>query len=226
MAVPSALYFVGVGVAGAAAGFFVGWKLRGRKASKELDKILAYQKHQMDILDKKFKELKGSINANLNEKKETWEKIAKGSDSTEEEEAPEKPKTERLEKELMYRRPEDKRANYNAITSGLDYAEPEDRPSDAIIRWEADNGIYEVQQREYEESKEFIDEEMEFYDASGDVYKDDVLIEPDEVPLYLGYSRDELAARFLHDEPECIYIRNAEYERYYIVYWKEGLMPQ
>ena len=219
------LYFVGVGVASAAAGFFIGWKLRGRKAAKEMEKSLAYQKHQLDILDKKFKDLKGSINANIKEKEEFWENVAKNDGSTEEEQPPES-HSERREKELMYRRPEDKRVNYSAVTSALDYSDPDEkcRP-DTYIRYEADNGIVEIDEREFDEH-EFPDEEMAFYEASGDVYKDEELIENDELPLYLGYSRDELAMRFLYDEPDHIYVRNPEYERIYVVYWKEGLMPE
>lgn len=225
MTTSTILYFVGVGVASAAVGFFIGWKLRGRKANKELDRAMAFNKHQMDILDKKLKDVRSSINANLAEKEKVWTDIANGDKETDDEPTTEVPK-QKLEAELMYRRPEDKRINYNAISSGLGYTPIEDEPKDSIIRWESDNGVYEVTERDYLESKEYIDEEFEYYESSGDVWKDDELFDPDELPSYIGYSKDELAARFLYDEPEKIIVRNDGHERYYIIYWCKGMMPE
>ena len=214
------LYFIGVGVACAAAGFFAGWKLRERKAKKEMNTSLAFHKHQLDSLDKKYKELKNSINANIAEKEKVWSDISKGQDAEKEDE----PKgSSKLEAELMHKRPESERTNYNAITSGLKYADMEEEPSDSIIRWESETGIVEVQEREYWESKEYIDEELEYYEATCEVWKDGALLDDQEVQQMLGYSKDELRARMLYDEPKTIYIRNPGMERFYLVHWNEGM---
>lgn len=222
------LYLVGVGVCGIVAGFFIGWKVRGKRAEKELAALQEFDARQIQSLDKKLRDLRNSVNVHVAEKEEKWKEI--GSEIKTENPADDIAKeTKKNESQLTYRTKNEDRVNYNAITSGLRYSEQEssdDRKAKTAIRDFDESGTYEITEKDYWESREFIDEEIEFYDASGDVYKDHVLMEPDDIPLYLGYSKDELATRFLLDEPKQIYIRNENYERIYIVYWCKGLMPE
>lgn len=221
------LYLVGAGIGGIVAGFFIGWKVRGKRAEKELKEIQDFDTRQIQSLDKKLRELRNSVNVHVAEKEKKWQEIGDEIDKNPADTIA--AETKHNESQLTYRAKNEERVNYNAITSGLRYSEQEsrdERNAKSAIRDFDESGTYEITEKEYWESKEFIDEEFEFYDASGDVYKDKVLMDPDDIPLYLGYSKDELATRFLIDEPKQIYIRNQNYERIYIVYWEKGLMPE
>lgn len=222
------LYLVGAGVGGIVAGFFIGWKVRGKRAEKELKAVQEFDSRQIQSLDKKLRELRNSVNVHVAEKEKKWQEIGEEIEDKNTADAI-AAETKHNESQLTYRAKNEDRTNYNAITSGLRYSEQEsrdERNAKSAIRDFDESGTYEITEKEYWESKEFIDEEIEFYDASGDVYKDGVLMDPDDIPLYLGYSKDELATRFLIDEPKQIYIRNQNYERIYIVYWEKGLMPE
>lgn len=222
------LYLVGAGIGGAVAGFYIGWKVRGKRAEKEIEDIQEFDKRQIQSLDKKLQELRSSINVSLTEKEKVWTEIGKEPKEVSDADSI-AADTKKNESQLSYRKKNDERVNYNAVTTALKYddkASQEDREAARVIRDYADNGIFEITEKEYYESSEFVDEEFEYYDASGDLFKDGVKFDDDEIPLYLGYSKDELAARFLYDEPRCIYIRNPEYEKIYVVYWCKGLMPE
>lgn len=222
------LYLVGAGIGGVVAGFFIGWKVRSKRAEKELKAVQDFDNRQIQSLDKKLRELRNSVNVHVAEKEKKWQEIGEEIEDKNPADAI-AAETKHNESQLTYRAKNEDRVNYNAITSGLRYSEQEsrdERNAKNAIRDFDESGTYEITEKEYWESKEFIDEEIEFYDASGDVYKDHVLMDPDDIPLYLGYSKDELATRFLIDEPKQIYIRNQNYERIYIVYWEKGLMPE
>ena len=220
------LYFVITGAASAALGFFVGYSICKKKMNKKIEAIQEFDNAQLQAFDKKYRDLKGSINVQLGEEQKKWKNIGetlKGQDSEEpSKEATSKPK---LESELNYRASPQDRRNYHAIVSGSMYDEKIDMQNNGtngVIRDLADNGIYEITLREFEEDREFPDEEMEYFEASGDVMKDGEIMDLDDIPRYIGYTRDELAARFLHDEPNVIFVRNPDYGRIYKIYYSTG----
>lgn len=226
------LYFVATGVASAALGYFVGYSICKKKMSKRIEKIQEFDNQQLQALDRKLKDLKGTINAQLGEDTKKWKDIGdaivndtlKGQDSEEPAPLPEEKKG--LESELTRRAPPQDRRNYHAIVSGSMYDDKidmKDNGTNGVIRDLADNGIYEITIREFEEDREFPDEEMEYYEATGQLMKDGEIMDDDEIPRYIGYSRDELAARFLYDEPNYILVRNPDYGRVYKVYYSSGV---
>ena len=226
------LYFVATGVASAALGCFIGYSICKKKMNKRIEKIQEFDNQQLKALDKKLSDLKGSINAQLGVEEKKWkdigeamtDKTLKGQDSEEPVPPPEPKK--KLESELNHRaKPQDRR-NYHAIVSGSMYDEKIDMQNNGtngVIRDLADNGIYEITLREFEEDREFPDEEMEYFEATGDVMKDGEIMDTDDIPRYIGYTRDELAARFLYDEPNIIFVRNPDYGRIYKIYCTSGV---
>lgn len=218
------LYFVAVGVVSAAIGFLVGYKVRGKKDKKEIDKLSDFYSNQLKTVDKKYRELKSSINANVVEKQEKWDAI-KGELSEDKrwEKPPEERKAteQRLEAALLHRKEE--RQNYHAIISGSDYAENVKEPND-IIRDYADNGIYEISIAEFEEEQEFPEVELEYYEATGELVKDGEVMDTDDICAYIGYTMSELANRFMHDDSYKIYIRNPNHNCIYSIAVQEGLL--
>ena len=103
--------------------------------------------------------------------------------------------------------------------------EDEEHP---IVRKTAANGIYEIEEWEYRESQEFELRDLYYYEMSSDVYDtEENMLDPAEIPLYLGYSQEDLAIRFLHDdEPQCIYVRNPDHQLIYCVYVCQGVGPE
>lgn len=225
-------YFAAVGVASATLGYFVGFSICKKKMNKQIEKIQEFDNKQLQALDKKLKDLKGTINAQLGEETKKWKDIGeaivnetlKGQDSEEPTPPPEPKK--KLESELNHRANPQDRRNYHAIVSGSMYDDKidmKDNGTNGVIRDLADNGIYEITLREFEEDREFPDEEMEYFEATGDVMKDGEIMDIDDIPRYIGYTRDELAARFLYDEPNIIFVRNPDYGRIYKIYYSTGV---
>lgn len=221
------LYFVVTGVVSAAIGFGIGYFVRGRKAKKEIDKTSEFYSAQLKALDKKCRELK-TPQVPAEESKDTWEKIEKDIEERRFETTPEQRTviSERLESQLAHRTQH--RENYHAILSGSGYASEEEALKDngngGIIRDYADNGVYEIPIREAEEDREFPEVELEYYESTGDLVKDGAVMDDDDIPEYIGYSKETLAERLLYDDSYLIYIRNPNHGVIYSIHVQEGVM--
>ena len=222
------LYFVVTGVVSAIAGFGIGYFVRGKKAKKELDKTSEFYSEQLKALDKKCRERKTPKESAEESKDGTWEKIERDIEEKRYDTTPEQRAaiTERLESQLSHRK--QYRENYHAILSGSGYASEEEALKDngngGIIRDYADNGIYEIPIREAEEDREFPEVELEYYEATGDLVKDGEVMDEMDIPSYIGYSKDELAERLLHDDSYLIYVRNPNHQVIYSIHVTEGVM--
>lgn len=218
------LYFVVTGVVSAAIGFGIGYFVRGKKAKKELDKTSEFYSEQLKALDKKCRERKTPKES----KDCAWEKIERDIEEKRYDTTPEQraATTERLESQLAHRK--QYRENYHAILSGSGYASEEEALKDngngGIIRDYADNGIYEIPIREAEEDREFPEVELEYYESTGDLVKDGEVMDEMDIPEYIGYSKEALAARLLHDDSYLIYIRNPNHNAIYSIHVTEGVM--
>lgn len=218
------LYFVVTGVVSAVVGFGIGYFVRGKKAKKELDKTSEFYSAQLKALDKKCRERKTPKES----KDDAWEKIEHDIEEKRYDTTPEQRAaiTERLESQLAHRK--QYRENYHAILSGSGYASEEEALKDngngGIIRDYADNGIYEIPICEAEEDREFPEVELEYYEATGDLVKDGEVMDEMDIPSYIGYSKDELAERLLHDDSYMIYVRNPNHQVIYSIHVTEGVM--
>lgn len=230
----TALLYFAAGIASIGVGFLIGYKVKSAKAKKELDAVYAQtskelteMKHELDEFHRIFVTSQAPEIAEEREKrwKQFSEDIKNKKVNTEEE-----PKNDILDKDegITYRRPDDERVDYRGITSGyLPDDDGSEEGVDSIIRKTADNGIYELEDYEVRTNPEFPVEDLNFYEASTDLYTDDEsLVDPVDIPLMLGYNQEELSRRFLHyDEPQYIHIRNPEYGRIYTVYVCQGSGP-
>ena len=215
-----------------AAGFFVGVKVTGKKFKKEMDiiygetsKELSEMKRELDELHRIFVET-GDIETQ-SEREELWKSISRDLKLGRKAKAEENNKSSDIiehddTSSLSFRRSEEEREDYRAIRSGYVTDSEIDAldPTRGIVRTTADNGIFEISDEEAREGKEFPVEDLYYNEMTTDVYTDnESLIDPVDIPLYLGYNQEELAVRFLHeDEPSYIYIRNPEHQRIYCVY--------
>lgn len=222
------LYFVVTGVVSAAIGFGIGYLVRGRKAKKELDKTSEFYSAQLKALDKKCRERKTPPASTEESKDSTWEKIEKDIEEKRFDTTPEQRAviSERLESQLAHRTQH--RENYHAILSGSGYSSEEEALKDngngGIIRDYADNGVYEIPIREATEDREFPEVELEYYESTGDLVKDGEVIDEMDIPEYIGYSKESLAARLLYDDSYLIYVRNSNHGIIYSVHVTEGVM--
>lgn len=222
------LYFVVTGVVSAAIGFGIGYFVRGRKAKKELDKTSEFYSAQLKALDKKVRESKTPSTSTEESKDSTWEKIEKDIEEKRFETTPEQRAviSERLESQLAHRTQH--RENYHAILTGSGYSSEEealrDNGNGGIIRDYADNGVYEIPIREAEEDREFPEIELEYYESTGDLVKDGEVMDEMDIPEYIGYSKEALAARLLYDDSYLIYIRNPNHNAIYSIHVTEGVM--
>jgi hypothetical protein len=225
------------GVVCGALGFFIGWKVRAKKANKEVQNVLD---RMSDEVSKCKIELESyhdlfvtSSPENATEREKIWRQVAEDLKKGRKQVAEEKsnPPTEDKKDDyssLKYNRPPEEFTDYRGILTKNSYAgdlEDEDHP---IIRKTASNGIYEIEEWEYRESQEFELRDLYYYEMSSDVYDtEENMLDPAEIPLYLGYSQEDLAIRFLHDdEPQAIYVRNPDHQLIYCVYVCQGVGPE
>lgn len=226
-----------------ALGFFIGRTTAANKFKKEIDQIyeevsedLTKMKRELDEFHRVF--VTSQEPEIAGEREKLWRKVSedirKGrkalAEETEKEESNDEPQKD-TDEGISKVRDESERTNYQAITSTYSNDDEDDwkNPTKGIVRREADvtNGIYEIEEWEYREANEYPLEDVYYYETSTDVYtEDERMIDPEDIPSMLGYNQEELALRFLHeDEPQCIYIRNPEYEKVYCVYVCQGMGP-
>ena len=224
---PVVIFAIG-GVAGLAIGGLAAFLITKKKYKKKINDICEQDAEELSKLKRERDELKHKVQILPDTQ---WEEIQKEFEKGRKRVANEtEPKDDILDKtDELNHRMED-RKNYHAIVSKyLQDPNAEDNdPSHGIIRKTAVNGIYEIEESEYRDSQEFSLVDLYFHEMSSDLYTDDeVLIPPDEVPSYVGYSAEQLAVRFLYDdEPSYIYIRNPEHEHVYCVYIAQGMGPE
>lgn len=124
------------------------------------------------------------------------------------------------------RRSIEDRVNYQKILTHQDYASHElPKPTEGIVRKEAPNGIVEIEPWEARgDNARFPIVDLYFNEATCDLTTDDEsLVNPDEIPSWVGYSQEQLALRFLHDdEPSDIYVINPNHECIYNIYIRSG----
>lgn len=224
---PGVIFAIG-GVTGLAIGGLVSFLIVRKKYKKKMADICAQDAEELSKLKRERDTLKHKTQLLPDS---DWEEIQKQVEKGRKKVADEtEPEDDILDKtDELNHRMED-RKNYHAIVSKYlqDPDAEDDDPTHGIIRRSAPNGIYEIEESEYRDSQEFSLVDLYFHEMSSDLYTDDeVLIPPDEVPSYVGYSAEQLAVRFLYDdEPSYIYVRNPEHEHIYCVYIAQGMGPQ
>jgi hypothetical protein len=215
------------GAAGLIFGGLIGHAITKRKymrklnaAYEELSRELSDMKAEMDILKRKAAMIPDA------EWSEIEEQYKKGRKQIANETEPEDTTIDKTE-DLAKRNEE--RKNYQAIASKYlsEIEDDDDDPSHGIIRRTASNGIYEIEDGEYRASREFPEKDLYFYEMSSALYFDnEEQIPEDEIPSYVGYSAEQLAVRFLHDEDQSyIYVRNPDHEVVYCIYVCQGVGP-
>ena len=221
------IWYAVSGAVGMVVGGLIGFLVCKRRYKKKLEAVyqqasddLTAIKKERDILKRKTQLIPDG------DWKEIEKQIEKGRKKVANETEPDDDILDKTD-ELNKRREE--RTNYQAITAKY-LADPEaedDDPTHGIIRKTAKNGIYEIDEMEYRESKEFSLVDLYFYEMSSDLYTDDeTMIPVDEIPSYVGYSQEQLAVRFLYnDEPSYIYVRNPDHKHIYCVYIAQGVGP-
>jgi uncharacterized membrane-anchored protein YhcB (DUF1043 family) len=215
-----------------------------KKNKKEIDDIyaetskeLTEMKHELDEFHRIFVTSQSPEIAG--ERESLWKQVAADVKKGRKKIAEEKSENPVSGKELLdkdegitTRRDDKDRTDYHAIGTPKDYlAEEDEESADGnrnVIRSEAANGIIEIDDYEARTNNYgYKQEDLYFYENSSDLYTDDeTLIDIADVPLYVGYTSEELAIRFLHyDEPQFIHILNPEYERIYTIYVAQGRGP-
>lgn len=237
---PIILFAAGLAVGATVSGIIVHF-IKSKKHKKEVEDIYAQTSKELSEMKFELDEFHRVFVTSqrpeiAGEREELWKQVAsdikKGRKKVAEERS--NPSNDILDKDdgITARRPEKERTDYRAIASPGDYISQDEETAEGnrnIIRKEASNGIIEIEEFEMRENNwNFNQKDLYFYENSTDLYTDDeTLIESDEVPLYLGYSSEELAVRFLHyDEPQYIYVLNPEYETIYTVYVCQGRGPE
>lgn len=225
------------GVLCGALGFFAGFKTKAHIDDKKIDEIYAKVSKELSDMKKELEEYhKLFVTSNpeiAGEREQLWkqvsEDIKKGRKQLAEEKATTKPESERESPEgLMHKRDSEDFTDYRAIMTKNKYDCDLEEEDHGVVRKSAKNGIYEIEEYEYRESHEFPVADLYYYEMSTDVYDDqENMLDPAEIPLYLGYNQEELAIRFLHtDEPQYIYVRNPDHGKIYCVYVAQGVGPE
>lgn len=210
-------------IAAGTIGFLVGSHIVAKKLNYKIKDFEEQWKRDINKKNQELAEMKRIFVDSqppeiAGERQKTWNQIS---------EDLKKPPEERTESDpLKFKRTEEEKTNYNR------YVEPyipelEKTKEKVVIRYEAENGIVEITEEEWRETKnEYPNVDLQFHEATMDLYTDEeVLIDSGDIPMYAGYTQEELANRFLHkDEPDRIIIRNESHGCLYIIYLHQGVV--